>query len=198
MWTPSRCRHYLNTIQTLSGHNPDTIWTISGHHPHTLQTLSGHLWFPDTLWTMSEHPDTWHFDCPDSFQMLPGYSLSSHHKLNNFWTLGHWTPRLESEQVPRHLMFGQPDICYCYISARNKYACHILHMCHISDMFQGLIWEMYVQAYSTYEVTGTNHVSMSTVHTLQKLHFTLLGYHWTNMDATLAICGMLSSFHMDI
>ena len=60
----------------------------------------------------------------------------------------------------------------------------------------GYIWTMNVHICDTYEVTGTNHVTTSTVHILHKLHFMLFPYitqhiamhcHTTNIGHTVFI-----------
>ena len=42
--------------------------------------------------------------------------------------------------------------------------------------FDEHIWGMNVHTYTTHEITDINHVNMSTVHMLCKLHFMLLAY----------------------
>ena len=54
--------------------------------------------------------------------------------------------------------------CYCKICAKNKYDYQIKHRCYISYIPDIHIQEMYACTYATYEITGTNHSTRSTLH----------------------------------
>ena len=57
--------------------------------------------------------------------------------------------------------------------SQKKYPHQSEHICHI---LQGHIWGIYVHIYATYEVTSINHVTRSSLHILENLHFILLPY----------------------
>ena len=63
-------------------------------------------------------------------------------------------------QVPKHNQVHD-FTWYCHVCDRNRHAYQTAIICHI---FNGHTWRMYLHICATYEVTGTNQATGSTVH----------------------------------
>ena len=56
---------------------------------------------------------------------------------------------------------------YCHIYANNKYATQMPNLCHMTKLLSVHQWEMYVNIYVLYELTGISHVTRSAAHRQQ-------------------------------
>ena len=54
--------------------------------------------------------------------------------------------------------------CYVPICARNKYGYQVVHICHVCDILNRPVREIYVHICATYEVASVNYGTMRPVY----------------------------------